>query len=167
MKFPSQLLAVARLACLARVRNGNVSPITTQANGPLTSLCEDASITGRKRDNVPCHCKGSDEHASSDDHDNAGALVLIGRASNADGGEDEEPGGLPASTNDERDTATDSLDDVEPGEGGDDVHSTKDELYQNGVVNASRLEDIGTVLENVSSWPNQVSKQVNLRRRSS
>lgn len=92
---------------------------------------------------------------------------MIGRASNADGREDEEPSGLPASTNDERDTATNSLDDVEPREGGDDVHSTKNELYQNGIVNTSRLEDTGTVLENISSWPNPVGKQVNARRRSS
>jgi hypothetical protein len=32
--LPSQLNAVARDACFARVRSGNVSPITTQTNGP-------------------------------------------------------------------------------------------------------------------------------------
>merc|ERR1712137_171445 len=34
MKFPSQLQAVAREPCFARVRRGNVSPMTTHANGP-------------------------------------------------------------------------------------------------------------------------------------
>lgn len=76
---------------------------------------------------------------------------MIRRASNTDGGEDEEPGGLPARTNDQRDTATNSLNDVKTGEGRDDADSTKHELYQNGVVNISRLEDIGTVLQNISS----------------
>lgn len=35
-KFPSQLQAVAREACFARVRSGKVSPMTTHANGPLS-----------------------------------------------------------------------------------------------------------------------------------
>lgn len=107
-------------------------------------------VTGRERDKVPGHCEGRDEHTSSNNHDNAGALKLIGRTSNTDDGEDEKPGGLPACTNDQRDTATNSLNDVKTGEGRDDVDSTKHELYQNGVVNISRLEDIGTVLQNIS-----------------
>lgn len=50
----------------------------------------------------------------------------------------------------DRYAATDSLNDVQTGERCDDVHSAKHELYKNGVVNTSRLENIGTVLQNIS-----------------
>lgn len=90
---------------------------------------------------------------------------MVGRASNTDGGEDKEPGGLPASTDDKGDTATNSLNNVETGERRDHVYSTKHELYKNGVVDTSRLEDSGTVLQNISLGPNKDSQQFSLRRR--
>ena len=74
---------------------------------------------------------------------------MIGWASNTDGGEDEEPSSLPASANDQRDTTTNSLNDVKTGKGRDDVDSSKHELNKYRIVDTGRLEDVGSVVEEV------------------
>lgn len=119
--------------------SGLTKPVAGSRNGCLLG-------SGAKRESLanddpckrsPSHRKGGDEHASSDDHDNSGALVLSWRARSGNGGEDEEPGRLPQSTVDERDSATKSLDDVQTGESGHNVDCSENELDQEFVVNTS------------------------------
>lgn len=87
-----------------------------------------------------------DEHASSNDHDDTGSGVVLRWERNTDDGKDEQPSSLPETANDERHTATDSLNEVQPGDRHGHVDSTKNKLNLERIINACGLEDSRAIL---------------------
>jgi hypothetical protein len=74
----------------------------------------------------PGHGERSDEHASSNDHDNARAWIFCRRTRNGDRCEDKQPCRLPESAKDQGNTATDSFDQVQAWERSDDIYCAED-----------------------------------------
>lgn len=111
---------------------------------PVSCCCERRLLcSGAEREDLaddnpgewtPGHREGSDEHASSDDHNNAGALVLGRWACDGNRGEDQQPRRLPESAVDQRDTATEPFDQVQTRESGCDVDGSKNQLDEKWVV---------------------------------
>ncbi|KAI7091912.1 hypothetical protein KC356_g22 [Hortaea werneckii] len=99
---------------------------------------------------TPGHGKGSNEHASRDNHDDTGAFILGGGLGGRDTSEDEKPGSLPGRANDEWHSTAELFNHVETRERSSHVDGTKDELYSDGILNAGRVENGCSVLFVVS-----------------
>lgn len=99
---------------------------------------------------TPGHGKGSNEHASRDNHDDTGAFILGGGLGGRDTSEDEKPGSLPGRANDEWQSAAELFDHVETRESSGHIDGTKDELYSDRILNAGRVENGCSVLFMVS-----------------
>jgi hypothetical protein len=143
--LPSQLNAVAKEACFARVRSGKVSPMMTARDQYMSHMYfVQPELTPNER--TPGGGETCDEHASSDNHDDTGRRVVLWRERNTDDGEDEQPGSLPEAANDERNTAADSLNEIQSGNCHYYIDSTKNELNLERIINACGLEDGRSIL---------------------
>lgn len=115
---------------------GLTEPVSCR--GERCLLCSGAEREDLANDDpgerTPGHGEGSNEHASSDDHHDARALVLCWRACNGNRGEDQQPRRLPESAVDQWDTATESFDQVQTGESGCNVDGSEDQLDEKWVV---------------------------------
>lgn len=100
-------------------------------------------------DRTPGASERGDKHASSDNHDNADGLVAFRVLSSSDRCEYDEPSSLPKSTDQERPSSTELLDDIQAEEGHENVNGAENELSLDRVVDASTLEDGGAVVEEV------------------
>lgn len=96
---------------------------------------------------TPGGSKGRNKHAGRDNHEDASPAVIHGIHGNTGTGEDNHPGTLPEPADDHGPPATELLDEVQTREGHGDVDSSQDELYHDGILDARRLEDRSTIVE--------------------
>lgn len=103
-------MRTARKTLVRSHHNYGFREVKLTVSKPITSGGKRRLLgTGAKRERLsnddpgkrtPSTSKGSDEHAGCDNHDDARGAVLLGVQGGTDGGEDEEPDGLPGSTKD-------------------------------------------------------------------
>lgn len=91
----------------------------------------------------------SNVHAGADNHDNTDGAATLRVDGSADGSKYQQPSGLPQSTNEKGPATAVLLNNVESVKGAGDVHGTHDELGLDRILDTGRLEDGGSVVEEV------------------
>jgi hypothetical protein len=148
-KFQSQLDAVASDDCFARVRGANDSPMMIHTPGahvvakPKMNRHADATMTAASGGQRAF--KGGRLALTR-----AGGLVVRDVPSDAYACEDKEPEGHPEPAEDERPTPTELLHDVQTAERRYEVDRAEDDLSDERVGDADRLEDRRAVVEEVA-----------------
>lgn len=90
-----------------------------------------------------------DEHTGAHDHDDARRRVLCRWTNNANDGKDEQPSGLPETTEDQRHATAETLDHPETRDGHGDVDSAENQLCLDGVLDTSGVKDCSAVVEEI------------------